>query len=84
MFTWVMNLGNLIVDVEVQTHDYFTDFLSHSYKRFQVETELPLDAADGDSIKALKQLGHTLVETEKTALDKMIKEIVDERFTKLA
>jgi hypothetical protein len=54
MFTWVMNLGNLIVDVEVQTHDYFTDFLSHSYKRFQVETELPLDAADGDSIKALK------------------------------
>jgi len=56
-FTWLMNLGNLIIDVEVKTHDYFTDFLSDSYVRFQIETNLPLDAANGKSILALKDLG---------------------------
>ena len=80
LFTWVMNLSNLIVDVEVNTHDYFTDFLSDSYKRFQVETNLPLDAADGDSIKALKDLGGKLVEKEIIPLNKMIHEMVDEKF----
>lgn len=34
MFTWVMNLGNLIIDVEVTTHDYFSDFLADSYRRY--------------------------------------------------
>jgi len=34
MFTWIMNLGDLLVDVEVTTHDYFTNFLACKYERY--------------------------------------------------
>jgi hypothetical protein len=79
ILTWVSNLGDLIVDVEVTAHAYFTEFLAGKYSRFQVETELPLDAADGESIKALKDLGTTLLEQEKANIDLLIREIVEER-----
>jgi len=79
ILTWVANLGDLIVDVEVSAHAYFTEFLADKYQRYQVETELPLDAADGDSIKALKELGQSLVNQEKANLDALIRELVEEK-----
>ncbi|CDW84800.1 patatin [Stylonychia lemnae] len=81
ILTWVENLGDLIVDVEVTAHAYFTEFLAGKYHRYQVETELPLDAADGESIKALKKLGNNLLEQEKENLDILIRELVEERLS---
>ncbi len=52
-FTWLNNLEDLIIDVEVTAHDYFTKFLSHSYHRFQIITEKQIDAADGTNIEEL-------------------------------
>lgn len=34
VFTWLNNLNDLLVNVEVTTHDYFTQFLADDYHRF--------------------------------------------------
>lgn len=34
ILTWVKNLGDLIVDVEVTAHAYFTEFLADNYQRY--------------------------------------------------
>jgi len=34
ILTWVSNLGDLIVDVEVTAHAYFTEFLAGKYQRY--------------------------------------------------
>lgn len=39
-----------------------------------------MDAADGESVKQLKQLGVDLVAEQKENIDKMLHEIVDEKF----
>jgi patatin-like phospholipase/acyl hydrolase len=38
VFTWLNNLNDLLIDVEVTTHDYFTQFLADDYYRFQYTT----------------------------------------------
>lgn len=80
ILTWVKNLGDLIVDVEVTAHAYFTEFLADNYQRYQIQTELPLDAADGESIKALKDLGMQLVAEQQASIDTLIHNLVEERF----
>lgn len=34
LLTWANTLGDILVNVEVSSHDYFTDFLADKYKRF--------------------------------------------------
>lgn len=70
----------MIIDVEVTAHAYFTSFLAERYQRYQVQTELPLDAADGESIQALKELGWQLVNEQKHNLDLLVHELVEEKF----
>lgn len=36
ILTWVSNLGDLIIDVEVTAHAYFTEFLAGKYQRYQI------------------------------------------------
>ena len=48
-FSWILNLEDLIVNVEISTHDFLTKFLigKDQYFRFQVKSELDLKAFDG-------------------------------------
>lgn len=82
ILTWVDNLSTLLVDVEVTAHAYYTEFLSQKYERFQIKTDLPLNAVDGQAMEDLKNLGKQLIEDNKERLDRVIREIVDEKFAK--
>lgn len=79
-FTWVTNLYDLIFDIEVASHAYFTKLMSEDYHRFQVMTELSLDAVDGTSLSELKELGYTIIRDNQPMLAKIIAEVCDEHY----
>jgi len=60
-FTWVTNLYDLLFDIEVASHNYFTKNIANDYHRYQVTTDLSLDDMDGDSLEELKQLGYDII-----------------------
>ena len=47
-YTWIENLSNLLIDVEVSTNAYLSSVLSNDFHRFQTITDLALDAVDGE------------------------------------
>ena len=80
--TWLWNLGDLLVDVEVSAHSFFTEFLvsKSNYRRYQITIDKGDDATDKESIKVLKDLGEDLVKQNKDDIKATIKQIMDEKY----
>lgn len=81
-FTWLWNLSDLLVNVEVTANSHFTEFLigSENYRRYQIITDLDSDSTDEDSIKELKDLGKQLVKQNKDSIEEVIRTIMDEKY----
>lgn len=78
--TWIENLQDLLFEVEVTTHAFFTSYISNDYHRFQVLTDLELYNVDGSNINELVKLGNMLVETKGSEFRAIVKDLVDEKY----
>ena len=80
VLTWLKNIQSLIFDVEVASHDFFTNVIAHDYHRFQIETQNSLAQADKDSMQDLYNLGKQIIKNNGTEIKLIVREICDEKY----
>jgi hypothetical protein len=61
--TWAENLDDMLVNVEVLAHAYFSEDMSTEYHRYNILTSLPLDDVEVSAMDEMQTLGLEIVNT---------------------
>jgi hypothetical protein len=74
------NIQDLLFEVEVSTHAFFSSYIATDYHRFQVITDLELYNVDGRYLNEVVKLGNMLVDEKKDEFKEIVEELVEQKF----